>query len=115
MMQTINSFYQNNSDDIIPPDSPSDNTIIIKNTKIKSATGLDSISNKILKKLPIITMIKLCYLINKVLELKYFPDSWKTATIIPILKLGKDPTNPESYRPISLLSTLSKIGIYNLK
>ncbi|GIY72990.1 RNA-directed DNA polymerase from mobile element jockey [Caerostris extrusa] len=33
----------------------------------------------------------------------------KTATILPIPKPGKVPTNPESYRPISLLSTLSKI------
>ncbi|GIY29063.1 RNA-directed DNA polymerase from mobile element jockey [Caerostris darwini] len=75
VMQTINNFYQNNSDDIIPPDSPSDIIIIIQNMKTKSAPGLDSISNKILKKLPIITIIKLCYLINKVLELKHFLDS----------------------------------------
>ncbi|GIX90790.1 hypothetical protein CEXT_135191 [Caerostris extrusa] len=67
---------------------------IIQNTKIKSAPGLDSISNKILKKLPIIIIIKLCYIINKVLELKHFADPWKTAAIVPILKPGKDPTNP---------------------
>ncbi|GIY06889.1 hypothetical protein CDAR_23141 [Caerostris darwini] len=48
VMQTINNFYQNNSDDIIPPAS-SDITII-KNTKIKSAPGLDSISKQNLEK-----------------------------------------------------------------
>ncbi|GIX69855.1 RNA-directed DNA polymerase from mobile element jockey [Caerostris extrusa] len=102
VMQTIKHFYQNNSDDIIPPVSPSDITIIIKHTKIKSALGLDSISTKILKKLPNITIIKRCYLINKVLELKYFPDSWKTATIIPILK-----TRKRSYEPRKLSSSIS--------
>ncbi|GBM42784.1 RNA-directed DNA polymerase from mobile element jockey, partial [Araneus ventricosus] len=40
----------------------------------------------------------------------HFPTRWKTATIIPILKPGKDPTDPVSYRPISLLPSISKIG-----
>ncbi|GBN54258.1 RNA-directed DNA polymerase from mobile element jockey, partial [Araneus ventricosus] len=39
-----------------------------------------------------------------------FPTRWKTAVVIPILKPGKDPTLPASYRPISLLSSLSKIA-----
>ncbi|GBN55803.1 putative RNA-directed DNA polymerase from transposon BS [Araneus ventricosus] len=39
----------------------------------------------------------------------YFPKAWKTAVVVPILKSGKDPTQLENYRPISLLSTLSKL------
>ena len=38
-----------------------------------------------------------------------FPSSWSEALIIPILKPDKDPQNPKSYRPISLLSCLYKI------
>ena len=38
-----------------------------------------------------------------------FPKNWSKALIIPILKPGKDPLNPKSYRPISLLSCLYKI------
>ncbi|GBN83101.1 RNA-directed DNA polymerase from mobile element jockey [Araneus ventricosus] len=34
------------------------------------------------------------------------PKAWKTAVVAPFLKAGKDPTQPENYRPISLLSTL---------
>ena len=37
------------------------------------------------------------------------PDSWKQATVIPLLKPGKERQKPESYRAISLLSCLSKI------
>ncbi|GBN36250.1 RNA-directed DNA polymerase from mobile element jockey [Araneus ventricosus] len=40
----------------------------------------------------------------------HIPTKWKTATIIPILKPGKDPTDPVSYRPISLLPSISKIA-----
>ena len=34
---------------------------------------------------------------------------WKKSTIIPIHKKGKDKKNPNSYRPISLLSCLGKL------
>ncbi|GFV52205.1 RNA-directed DNA polymerase from mobile element jockey [Trichonephila clavipes] len=49
-------------------------------------------------------------LINKILTLNYFPKAWKEAIIFPILKPGKNKNIPSSYRPISLLSTLSKIA-----
>ncbi|GBN05578.1 RNA-directed DNA polymerase from mobile element jockey [Araneus ventricosus] len=40
----------------------------------------------------------------------HFPTRWKTATVVPILKPGKDPTDTSSYRPISLLPSISKIA-----
>ncbi|GBN48317.1 RNA-directed DNA polymerase from mobile element jockey [Araneus ventricosus] len=40
----------------------------------------------------------------------HFPTKWKTATVIPILKPGKDPTQPSSYRSISLFFAISKIA-----
>jgi hypothetical protein len=39
----------------------------------------------------------------------FFPIAWKQANVFPILKPGKDPYNPKSYRPISLLNALRKI------
>ncbi|GFU65072.1 probable RNA-directed DNA polymerase from transposon X-element [Trichonephila clavipes] len=48
-------------------------------------------------------------IINNILKVGYFPQLWKTASVIPILKPGKDPTLPDSFRPISLLPALSKI------
>ncbi|GFV59458.1 RNA-directed DNA polymerase from mobile element jockey [Trichonephila clavipes] len=44
------------------------------------------------------------------LNLRYFPNAWKTAVIIPILKPGKNPKLAESHRPISLFPVLSKLA-----
>ncbi|GBN96542.1 RNA-directed DNA polymerase from mobile element jockey [Araneus ventricosus] len=85
-------------------------TEYIKNTKINKAPGIDGITNKMLKNLPLKILIKLANLYNYMFKLKYFPHCWKTARILPILNPGKDPTKPISYRPISLLPTLSKLG-----
>jgi hypothetical protein len=38
-----------------------------------------------------------------------FPKEWRSATVIPILEPGKNPTIAESYRPISLVSRLCKV------
>ncbi|GFW61168.1 RNA-directed DNA polymerase from mobile element jockey [Trichonephila clavipes] len=54
----------------------------------------------------------LTYLINKILFLRHFPNNWKNAIVFPIKKPNKNAHNPESYRPISLLSILSKITEY---
>ena len=35
-------------------------------------------------------------------------ECWKEATVIPILKPGKDSKNPSNYRPISLTSCFCK-------
>ncbi|GFV21859.1 probable RNA-directed DNA polymerase from transposon BS [Trichonephila clavipes] len=47
-------------------------------------------------------------LFNLLMENCHFPKNWKTAVVVPILKLNSDDTQPQNYRPISLLSSLSK-------
>ncbi|KAG9513247.1 hypothetical protein KCU93_g10112, partial [Aureobasidium melanogenum] len=43
------------------------------------------------------------------LRLSHLPNSWRTARIVPLRKPGKpDYTVPKSFRPISLLATISK-------
>ncbi|GFW72668.1 RNA-directed DNA polymerase from mobile element jockey [Trichonephila clavipes] len=44
------------------------------------------------------------------LTLRYFPKSWKTVVLVPILKHGKNSALAESYRPISLLPVHSKLS-----
>jgi hypothetical protein len=46
---------------------------------------------------------------NAVLRSQYFPSAWKHARVVSILKPGKDPALPSSYRPISLLDTVGKL------
>ncbi|CAK1590874.1 unnamed protein product [Parnassius mnemosyne] len=49
-------------------------------------------------------------LLNKCLELSYFPDPWKEATVLALRKPGKtDYSLAKSYRPIGLLSVMGKI------
>ncbi|GBN76753.1 putative RNA-directed DNA polymerase from transposon X-element [Araneus ventricosus] len=62
-----------------------------------------------LKNLPRKTLYRITNLTNAILRLQYFANSWKNSIIIPIHKPGKDPFNPTNYRPISLLSSLSKV------
>lgn len=52
---------------------------------------------------------KVLAIINNVWESGSLPKEWKHAVIIPIVKPGKKPDNPSSYRPIALTSVLCKI------
>ncbi|GFT76203.1 RNA-directed DNA polymerase from mobile element jockey [Trichonephila clavipes] len=52
----------------------------------------------------------LAYIKKIKIKKRHFLNSWKTAVIIPILKPGKPPSRPDSYRPISLLPILSKLA-----
>ncbi len=65
---------------------------------------MDGIDNRILKNLPKKAIVKLLYIINAILKLQHFPQLWKCAEVVPILKSGKNPERLDSYRPISLLS-----------
>jgi hypothetical protein len=82
---------------------------IIRNLKNKKAPGRDSIDNITIKQLPFKALVSLSKIFNACLLTGYFPEYWKTANVIPILKPDKSSKNPANYRPISLLCTLSKI------
>ena len=70
--------------------------------------GPDDIHYQILKHLPITSLETLLNMFNTMWIIVHFPDSWHEATVLPIPKPGKDPTNPSSYRPIALISCLCK-------
>jgi hypothetical protein len=72
------------------------------------ATGTDKISNKMIISIKSEIAKPLCLLFNKSLRLKKYPRSWKIAHVIPLLKYG-DKSLPSNYRPVSLLSCVSKI------
>lgn len=75
------------------------------------APGLDCITVEMLKivlqhiSLPLVNLIDKCLVEGK------FPDSWKNADVVAILKSpDKDKTKPNSYRPVSLLPVVSKLA-----
>ena len=74
----------------------------------KISCGLDGISSKLIKIIEPAIIKPLTLLINQVLNTGIFPDELKIAKVIPIFKKD-DPTLLKNYRPISLLSTLSKV------
>ncbi|GFU36522.1 probable RNA-directed DNA polymerase from transposon X-element [Trichonephila clavipes] len=88
--------------------SPCELQGFIKNLKPNKYSGIDLITNRILKNLPTKCIIFIALLFNMLLENCYFPKSWRMAVVIAILKPNSDDFNPQNYRPISLLSSLSK-------
>ena len=81
----------------------------LKYSKNMKAPGFDGLFNIVLKHLGEKAIALLATIFNRCLELGYFPSAWKRSKVVPILKPGKNPTSPSSYRPISLLSSLSKL------
>ncbi|CAF0980674.1 unnamed protein product [Brachionus calyciflorus] len=82
---------------------------ILKSIRGKGAPGLDKITNKTLKMLPVFYLPIINKIINASLKYLYVPFSWKNSVISKIPKPMKDSKNIQNYRPISLLCTMSKV------
>ncbi|KAL0107445.1 hypothetical protein PUN28_015783 [Cardiocondyla obscurior] len=82
---------------------------IDKDMNLKKAPGYELITVRILKELSQKAINFITYLFNAAIRLKYFPLSWKVAQITMIPKPGKSENEIASYRPISLLPTISKL------
>uniref|UniRef100_A0A8C2KZI6 Uncharacterized protein n=1 Tax=Cyprinus carpio TaxID=7962 RepID=A0A8C2KZI6_CYPCA len=71
--------------------------------------GRDRIGYQIFLHLDDVVLEEVLELINAVWECSILPREWKHATIVPILKPGKNADDPKSYRPIALTAVLCKI------
>ncbi|PNF31336.1 hypothetical protein B7P43_G10907, partial [Cryptotermes secundus] len=88
---------------------------IIKSLKNKSSYGYDEISTKIIKLSMLYIMSPLIYICNRSLATGTFPSRLKYSQIHPVHKKG-DASEVSNYRPISVLTSFSKIFekvIYN--
>ena len=81
---------------------------IIKDFKPKTSSGSDGISMKIIKSISISIVSSLTTLINQSLLTGIFPQKMKLAKILPLIK-KPNVFEIDNFRPISLLSSLSKI------
>ena len=81
---------------------------VINKLASKNSRGHDGISTKLLKLITIEISETLTIIINQSLYCGIFPDNLKLAKVIPIFKKGNIQIF-DNYRPISILSAISKI------
>ena len=80
----------------------------LNSLRINKATGPDGVGNVVLKRTAISLYKPLTRLFNYSLHSGIFPSTWKLAHVCPVFKKG-DNTLCLNYRPISLLSNVSKL------
>lgn len=81
---------------------------LINSLKSNKAPGIDGIKSETLKEIRNEIASPLTHLINKVLIEGHFPSIFKEGVVQPLFKKGCK-KSPGNYRPISLISNLSKI------
>ena len=81
---------------------------LLSDLDCNKSTGPDDISARMLKATASSIAPSLARLFNLSLTSGCFPDSWKLARVVPIPK-STNSSSPSNYRPISILSIISKI------
>ena len=92
----------------IPSITPVQVSTIINALDPSKAIGLDGIGPRVLKSVCAVLSESLALLINKSIATGCFPDQLKLAKVFPIYK-GGSKSDPNNYRPISILPTISKL------
>ena len=105
----------------IPPSTPSfpcpssflcsESVIIslISHLPSKTASGPDGISSWMLKSTSSSIASPLCHIFNLSISSGLVPLDWKSSSVVPIPKSAPTASSPSNYRPISLLSLVSKL------
>ena len=78
-------------------------------TSYNTAVGQDEVHYEFLRQLPSKSLKLLLRIFNKLWTEGKFLDIWRQTTVIAIPKQGKDNSDPQNYRPISLTSCLCRI------
>ena len=81
---------------------------LLKKLRRNKAAGLDNLPPNMLKDCAVYIYKPLTYIINLSLKTCAVPEMWKKAKVSPIFKAG-NASDPENFRPISILPVLSKI------
>lgn len=80
----------------------------IRNLKPRKAPGIDMIRSETLKQISVQIAAPLSHLINNIFRDGICPSEFKIAIIKPIFKKG-DRNKPENYRPISIITNITKV------
>ena len=105
-------IYPTNQHEDCPDDylcTPEEVAAMIAGLDVSKASGLDGISGRMLKSTAPSIAPSLAKLFNLSISNGRFPKVWKEARIVPIPKSSTNKNSPSGYRPISLLSIVSKL------
>jgi len=80
----------------------------IHQLKAKKSSGIDGVSQELLKQVASVIIVPLTLVINKSISSGVFPHIWKRSRTVPIHKKG-DKTLVSNYRPVSCLPAASKV------
>ena len=86
-----------------------DVVLAIRSLNQNGSPGLDGISPYYIKQVSCYLIYPLQKIFQKSIDSGTIPEDWRKAVIVPIPKKSKNPSDPASYRPISLNSAGSKI------
>ena len=89
--------------------SSSDVSEVLQTINITKAPGADDLSPFLIKLSYSVLLSQFTSLFGNSLMYSSFPSDWKVHKISPVFKGKGDPSNVSNYRPISLLSIVSKI------
>jgi hypothetical protein len=81
----------------------------LRATRPKKSSASDHLTMKFIKQNQEILEPLLLVIINNTINSSIFPEGLKTSRILPLLKKGKVKTNPQSYRPINILPSVSRL------
>ena len=82
---------------------------VIMNLDSSKAPGPDCIPVVVLKNCEPELSFILAELFNKCLKESCFPDCWKVSSVVPVFKNVGERSTAKNYRPVSLLSVVSKV------
>ena len=82
---------------------------VITNLDSSKASGPDCIPVVVLKNCEPELSYILAKLFNNCLKESYFPDCWKVHLVVPVFKNVGERSTAKNYRPVSLLSVVSKV------
>ena len=81
----------------------------INSAKMHKCSGKDKIPYEMIRNLSMPAPKVLLDIYKCAWDSGTLPGDWKHAIVVPFIKPGKDPSKPESYRPIALTSSLCNI------
>ena len=81
----------------------------VMNLDLSKASGPDCIPVVVLKNCLLELSYILAELFNKCLKQSCFPDCWKVSSVVPVFKNVGERSTAKNYRPVSLLSVVSKV------